>query len=87
MQNPFRERSTRSNVLTAAVNLYWTVVATPAVIALIWVVPPATAPAPEGRPGSGIIVRTEVTAIWMPRALPDLARHQTADEACRNGAR
>jgi hypothetical protein len=34
---------------------------------------PAAAPAPEGPPGSGIILSTEFTAIRMPRALRDLA--------------
>jgi hypothetical protein len=79
MQDPFRERGTRSTVLTAAANILWTVGTASAMIApvlgLMWAGPPREAPAPEGPPGSGIVLRTEVTAIWMPRALLDLARH------------
>jgi hypothetical protein len=33
----------------------------------------AGAPGPEDPPGSGIVVRTEVTALWIPRALRDMA--------------
>jgi hypothetical protein len=80
LQDPFRERGTRSTVLTAAVNLLWTVGAASAVIAsvlgLMWAGPPSDVPAPIGPPGSGIVLKTKVTAIWMPRALRDLARHQ-----------
>ena len=79
LQDPFRERGIRSTVLTAAVNLLWTVGAASAVIApvlgLMWAGPPTAAPAPEGPPGSGTVLRTEITAIWMPRALRDLVRH------------
>jgi hypothetical protein len=67
-------------VLTAAVNLLWTVGTASAMIApvlgLIGAGPPTAARAPEGPPGTGIILRSEVTAIWMPQALRDLARHQ-----------
>jgi hypothetical protein len=85
MQDPFRERGTRSTVLTAAVNILWTVGTASAMIApvlgLVWVGPPGEAPAPQGPPGSGIVLRTEVTAIWMPRALRALARHQAGPPA------
>jgi hypothetical protein len=43
---------------------------------MTWRGPPAEAPAPEGPPDSGIVVAIEVTAIWIPQALCDLARHQ-----------
>ena len=80
MQDPFRERGTRSAGLTAAVNLFWAVGTASAMIApvlgLMWAGPPSEAPASEGPPGSGIVLRTEVTAIWMPQALRELARHQ-----------
>jgi hypothetical protein len=88
MQDPFRERGTRSTVLTAAVNLLWTVGTASAMIApvlgLMWAGPPTAAPAPEALPGSGIILRTEVTAIWMPQALRDLARHQAGPPVDRS---
>ena len=88
MQDPFRERGTRSAGLTAAVNLFWAVGTASAIIApvlgLVWAGLPIEAPAPEGPPGSGIILRTEVTAIWMPRALRDLARHQAGSPVGRS---
>jgi hypothetical protein len=88
MQDPFRERGTRSTVLTAAVNLFWTVGTTSAMIApvlgLMWAGPPTAAPAPEGPPGSGTVLRTEVTAIWMPQALRDLARRQAGPSVDRS---
>jgi hypothetical protein len=62
------------------VNLCWTVgtaaVMIAALLGLTWVDPHAQAPGPEGQPGSGIIVHTEVTTIWLPQALLDLARQQ-----------
>jgi hypothetical protein len=88
LQDPFRGRGTRSSVRTAAVNLFWTVATASAMIApilvLMWAGPRTAAPAPEGPPGSGIVVRTEVTAIWMPRALRDLARHQAGSPVGRS---
>jgi hypothetical protein len=69
-------------VLTAAVNLFWKALSASAVIApvlgLMWVNMtwrgfPAEAPAPGRPPGSGIVVKSEVTAIWIPQALRDLA--------------
>jgi hypothetical protein len=75
-----RERGARFTAITAAVNLLWTVAVATAVIApvvaLMWAAPHAAAPAPDEPPGSGIVVRTEVIAIWIPSALRDLARHQ-----------
>jgi hypothetical protein len=80
-QDPLRQLCTRSTLLTAAVNFFWTVGTALAMIApvlgLIWAGPPTKAQAPEGPPGSGIILSTEFTAIRMPRALRDLARQQT----------
>jgi hypothetical protein len=46
--------------------------------------PPAAVPDTEGPPGSGITVRTEVTAIWMPQSLHDLARHQAGPPVDRS---
>jgi hypothetical protein len=72
-----RLRRTLAVTLTAAVNLFWMVAAASAVIAtvlgMMWAGPLAEAPAPEGAPGSGVILRTQVTAIWVPRTLRDLA--------------
>ena len=74
MQDPFRERGTRSAGLTAAVNLFWAVGTASAMIApvlgLMWAGPPSEAPAPEGPPGSGIVLRTDVIA--MDRSLEKL---------------
>jgi hypothetical protein len=52
-----------------------------ALAGLIWVGPHAGAPPAEEPPGSGIVVRTEVTALWVPLALYDLAQ-QRADSLC-----
>ena len=75
-------------MLTAVVNLFWTVSTTSAMIApvlvLMWAGPPAAAPAPEAPPGSGIILRSEVTAIWIPRALRGLARRQAGPPVGRS---
>jgi hypothetical protein len=88
MQAPFQERGTRSTVLTKVVNLFGTVGTASAMIApvlgLMWVRPSTEAPASEGPPGSGIVLRTEVTAIWMPRALRDRARHQAGPPVDRS---
>jgi hypothetical protein len=60
------------------VNLFWTVGTASTVIApvldLLWAAPPTAVPARGGSLGSGIVLRTEVTTIWLPRALRDLAR-------------
>jgi hypothetical protein len=82
MQGPFQKRGTRSTVLTAVVNLFWTVGTVSVMIApilgLIWAGSPTAATAPEERPGSGLVVRIEVTAIWMPEALRDLGWHEAS---------
>src|SRR5262249_15395997 len=88
MQNPFRERGTRSTVFTAAVNLLWAIGTASAmfatVLGLMWAGPPTGAPAVAGLPASGTVLRTEVTAIWMPRALRDRARHQAVEPVGRS---
>jgi hypothetical protein len=80
MQHPCRERGTGSTVLSAAVNLFWTVGSALAMIApvlgLMWAGPPRAVQTQEGPPGRGISLRTEVTSIWVPQALYDLARHR-----------
>jgi hypothetical protein len=87
MQEPFRERGTRATVFTAAVNSLSTLGALSIVIAPIlcmnWSGPAAEEPAATEPPGSGIILRTEVTTIWVPRALVDRARHQSGFTADR----
>jgi hypothetical protein len=78
-RNPPRTRAIRSTVLTAALNFFWTFgavsVVIVGVICLNWTAPPAKEPARAEPPGSGIILRTEVTTIWVPGALRDRARH------------
>jgi hypothetical protein len=75
-----QSRGSGSSPLSAAVTLLWTWGAAAAVIAslvcLAGVEHHAGEPDPEDRPGSGTIIRTEVTAIWAPQALCDLARHK-----------
>jgi hypothetical protein len=44
------------------------------IVGLVYVSFQAGAPDPEDSPGSGIIVRTEVTAVWIPRALHEDAQ-------------
>ncbi len=74
--NPFPKRGTRSAVLSAAANLFRTAGAASAMIALVLGLMSAAsqtgAPAPDGPPGSGVVLRTEVRTIWMPQALRDL---------------
>jgi hypothetical protein len=71
-----------------AATLWWTGGAAAVVIAslvgLTWVGHHAGAPDPEDPPGSGIIIRTEVTSIWVPQALCDLARHRTGPPVDRS---
>jgi hypothetical protein len=80
-------------VLTAAVNLLWTIGTASAVVVpilgLIWVGmmrrdSPAKAPGPEEPPGSGIVLRTEVTAVWIPRALLDVAQGEAGAPVFRS---
>jgi hypothetical protein len=88
MQDPFRERGTSSTGLTAAVNLFWTFGTASAMIApvlgLMWAGRPSEGPAPVGPPGSGIVLRTEVTAIGIPQALRELARHRAGPPVDRS---
>jgi hypothetical protein len=44
------------------------------IVGLVHVSFRASAPTPEDPPRSGIVVRTEVTAVWIPRALLDVAQ-------------
>jgi hypothetical protein len=73
-----RLRSPLKVALTAIANLCWTAGTATAMIAavlgLMWAGPHAEAPAPKVPPGSGIVLRTEVAAIWIPQALRDLVR-------------
>jgi hypothetical protein len=43
-------------------------------VSLMWVGQHSSAPDADAPPGSGIIVHTEITAVWLPRALLDQAR-------------
>jgi hypothetical protein len=75
-------------VLTAVINLFWWLGGASAIIVpvvgLMWAGPHAEAPAPEGPPGSGIVLTTEVTAIWIPQVLRDLAQHQAGPPVDRS---
>jgi hypothetical protein len=80
---PFQQQGIRSTLLNPAVNLLWRVGTALAVFAplydLICLGPmrrdsPAGGPVIEGPPDSGVVVRTEVTAVWIPQALCELAR-------------
>ena len=44
----------------------------------------AGAPGPEDPPSSGIVVRTEVTALWIPRALRDVAQGEGGGSVFRS---
>jgi hypothetical protein len=80
-------RSTRSKLLTATVNLLWMLGTALAIVAPIVVLilahpitqaPHVVGPSREALdaeepPGSGIVLRTEITTIWIPRALRDMA--------------
>jgi hypothetical protein len=84
----FRHRGTRSNLLAAVANLLCAVGAAAAILAqafgLMWSDPHAGTPDPEEAPGSGVVIRAEVTAIWLPRALRDLTRHEAGSPAVRS---
>jgi hypothetical protein len=83
-----RLRSPLKMALTAIVNLCWAVGTAAAMIAavlgLMWAGHHAQGPGQEGHPGAGIVVHTEVTTIWLPRALLDLARQQGGVEVDRS---
>jgi hypothetical protein len=53
------------------------------VAALIFVSPQANAPRPADQPGSGIVVRTEVTVLWIPRVLLDFAQGEAGRPTLR----
>jgi hypothetical protein len=75
-----RLRSPLKRALTAIVNLCWAVGTAAAMIAavlgLMWAGHHAQGPGQEAYSGSGIVVHTDVTAIWLPRPLLDLVRQQ-----------
>jgi hypothetical protein len=75
-----RLRSPLKVALAVVVNVCWTAgtaaVMIAAVLGVMWANPHAQSPGPDGPSGSGIVVHTEVTAIWLPQALLDLARQQ-----------
>jgi len=76
-----RLRTTRTRLLAAAAALSRMAVVASAIAASVfgpaWTEPHAVTSAPDEPPGSGIIERTDVTAVWVPQALFDLARHGT----------
>jgi len=92
LQDTCQQRGTPSTLLTVAVSLLWKVGTASAmiapVIALILASPctpspdadglSALAPDAEEAPGSGIVLRIEVTTIWIPQVLLDLARRKAA---------
>ena len=71
-----QSRGSRSVLLSAAATLLWTwgsaAVVIASLVCLAGVEHHPGEPNPEDRPGSGTIIRTEVTAIWVPQALCDL---------------
>jgi hypothetical protein len=73
-----RSHIARRFVIRAVVPLFQTVGTAAVLVAglcgLFWVGFHAGSPTLPDQPGSGIIVRTEATAVWIPRALLDLAR-------------
>jgi hypothetical protein len=54
------------------------------IVGLVGVSFQAGAPGPEDPGGSGIMVRTEVTALWIPRALRDLAQGEAGAPVFRS---
>jgi hypothetical protein len=52
------------------------VVGVAGIAGLVYVSFQARSPGPADSPGSGIIVRTEVTALWIPRALHEAAQSE-----------
>jgi hypothetical protein len=86
--NPLnRSRGARSIVSAAVKTVFRTVGAVlpiAAVFGLIWVSLQAVAPTPHGKPGSGIVLRTDVTAIWVPKALRDQAQSEAGRPIIRS---
>jgi hypothetical protein len=61
--------------ITAMLSRFATMaVAFASLVCLMWVGYHAGAPDADTPPGSGIVVHTEITAVWLPRALVDQAR-------------
>jgi hypothetical protein len=75
-----RTRDSRHKAIALAAILFQnagtTVVGIAGIVGLVSVSFQAGAPGPDDSGGSGIIVRTEVTALWIPRALHDLAQSE-----------
>jgi len=73
-----RSHSSLSIVIAAIARLSQTagvaMVAIAGGVGLTWVSFGAGSPGPEDLPNSGIVVRTEVTALWIPRALRNVAQ-------------
>lgn len=92
MRIPFIEasrwRTTRTRLLAAAAALLRMAVVASAITASVFgparTEHHAVAPAADGPPGSGIIERTDVTAVWVPQALLDLARHGAGGPVIRS---
>ena len=61
-----------------------TVVGIAGIVVLVSVSFQAGAPGPEDPPSSGIVVRTEVTALWIPRALRDVAQGEAGAPVFRS---
>jgi hypothetical protein len=51
------------------------------VLGIVWVSFQSKAPTPEDPHGSGTVMRAEVTAIWIPQALLDLAQREAGPPA------
>jgi hypothetical protein len=75
-----RGRDSRSKAIALVTILFQkagtTVVCIAGIVGLIYVSFQAGAPGPDDSAGSGIIVRVEVIALWIPRALHDMAQLQ-----------
>ena len=54
------------------------------IVGLVYVSFQARSRGPADRPGSGIVVRTEVTALWIPRALCDVAQGEAGTAVFRS---
>jgi hypothetical protein len=90
----FRERSTRRardgrpraivliTILFQTAGTMMVVIA--GIVGLVYVSFQARSPGPADRPGSGIFVRTEVTALWVPRALRDVAQGEAVTAVFRS---
>jgi hypothetical protein len=83
-----RWRDARSLVIAAAKTVFQTVGAVVLLVAgvfgVICVSFQAAAPPPEGQLGSGHVLRTDVTAIWLPQPLHDLARSESGPHVVRS---